>query len=424
MTGDWRLETSNVSAVKRLAVILSTIVLASLPLVASAQTVSEVVAGLDDGVYVAQGLSVSEGDLGNAVNRARNAGLGLYVVLLDENPGSGAAAFADSVLNQLGTGTVLVLSASSEGMSSSEFDQTAIERALDAGFAAGGGDTGYVNAVVDSITGTSSPSSGGGSGGGSGLIIMLVIVGGLVLLVWWVIRKSKKTSERRRGSLIGEARGEIKAQLDAMANTILDISDIVSASTSSEDNKYLDKAGVTYSAALESYEEANDLRALEDLSDRLDEARWQLDAASAISEGRPVPEKPKQKERPVCFFDPTHPNATETADIQTSSGTRTVRVCREDAERLRRGSQPQPRMINVEGRRVPAPMAPRSYGGGGMDWLEVFSMMAGGVGRAASYDWGGSRTRRAGRSTTRRTTRSRAPKAGRARAGRTRRRRR
>ena len=64
-----------------------------------------------------------------------------------------------------------------------------------------------------------------------------------------------------------------------------------------------------------------------------------------------------------------------------------------------------------------------------MDWLEVFSVMAGGAGQAASYDWGGSRTGRTHRRSMGRTARSgRAnaprPKVGRARAGRVRRRRR
>ncbi len=414
---------------KRLAVLLGTIALVLLPITAGAQTVSEVASDLDDGVFVADGLSADEGDLQDAINRARNAGFGLYVVLLDEDPSSGATAFADSVLNQLGSGTVLVLSASNEGMTSSEIDQTAIEAALDRAFEAGGGDVGYVNAVVDSIIGTPSSSGGSDSGGGAGFVVVLVIVGGLVLLVWWAIRRSSKASEKRRGDLIGEARREIKEQLDAMANTILEISDLVSASSSTEDNRFLETAGVTYSAALESYTAANDLTALEDLSDRLDEARWQLDAATAISEGRSIPEKPQEKERPVCFFDPTHRDAIEMADIETSSGKRTVRVCRADAERLRRGAQPEPRMINVGGRRVPAPMAPRSHGGGGMDWLETFSMMAGGAGQAASYNWGRSRAGRTTRRTAGGSARASratpaAPKAGRARAGRVRRRRR
>jgi len=401
--------------VKRLASLLPVLVLAVVPVVlvvvapssALAQTVSDVVAQLDDGVYVDSGLPADEADISEAVNRARNGGIGLYVVLLEDDPPSGATAFADSALNRLGTGTVLVLSASSEGMASDEIDQSQIEAALDRGFEAGGGDERYVNAVVDSLTGVS-------SGGGSGFLWLIIIVGGLVLLVWWVVRRSNKQSTQRRGDLVEEARQEIKNQLDVMANTILEISDIVSASSSAEDNDYLERAGVTYSEALESYEAADSLQALETLSDRLDDARWELDAALAIAEDRPIPDKPEKKERPVCFFDPTHRDTTELVDIDTATGTRTVRVCREDAERLRKGNRPDPRMINVGGRRVPAPMAPRSHGGGGMDWLDIFSVAAGGAGQAMSYDWGGSRApRRSARSSGKR-----------ARAGRTRRRRR
>jgi hypothetical protein len=409
--------------VKRLIVLLAGLVLAVAPAAALAQTVTDVVVELDDGVYIDAGLPASESDIRASVNRARNAGIGLYVVLLADDPASGAVSFAESILNQVRTGTVLVLSGSSEGMVSTEIDQAAIETALDRGFEAGGGDSGYVSAVVDSLIGTSS--GGSDDGGGSGFIIFIAIVGGLVLLVWWALRRSKQQSDERRGDLIGEARGEIKQQLDSMANTILEITDIVSASDSRDDNDYLEQAGATYSSALESYEDATSLRDLENLSDRLDEARWQLDAATAIAENRPVPEKPKKQERPVCFFDPTHRDATEMVDIDTSSGKRTVRVCTDDAERLRRGKTPDPRMINVGGRRVPAAMAPRSHGGGGMDWLDIFSMMAGGAGQVASYDWGRSRpsrtTRRSGSGSSRSVSRS---SGSRSRAGRTRRRRR
>ena len=74
--------------------------------------------------------------------------------------------------------------------------------------------------------------------------------------------------------------------------------------------------------------------------------------------------------------------------MRTAAGAKTVRVCAADAAKLRRGEQPQPRMIEVEGRQVPAPSAPRSYGGGGFSWLEVFAVIVGGMGSARSYDWG------------------------------------
>lgn len=225
------------------------------------------------------------------------------------------------------------------------------------------------------------------------MIWLIAIVGGMVLIVWFAVRKGKKSALTSSQKAMTEAKAEIRSQLDVMANTILEITDIVNATPDAQDDSYLRQASATYTEADDAYTAASDLRALEALSDRIDEARWQLDAAGAIAHGRPVPPQPPKEQRYVCFFDPTHPNATETAQITTPAGTQTVRVCAADAEKLRRGTQPQPRMIDVSGRRVPAPMAPRSYGGGGFDWLDVFTILAGGGGGGSgqSYDWGGSR---------------------------------
>lgn len=388
---------SNLLAVKKLASVSTALLFSALLIAAPAlaQDADSVAVELEQfGLYVDSGLDRNESEISDDVARARNAGFLFYVVLLEDDPAGGATTFADSLLNRLGVGTILVLSASDEGMVSNELTQDEIETALDRGFAGSesGGDEGYVSGVVDSITGTETPTAPvSGSGSGSGLLILVAIVGGLVLLVWLAIRKSKKSSHAANVRAVEEARTEIRSQLDAIANILLEITDLVSASTTSQDDTYLRQASATYTEAEESFGTATDLRALESLSDRLGEARWQLDAAAAIATGKEPPDKPAKEQRYECFFDPTHSNATETAEISTPAGKKTVRVCREDAEKLRRGTQPQPRMIDVEGRRVPAPMAPRSHGGGGFSWLDTFSILAGGAGQAASYDWGGSR---------------------------------
>jgi len=393
---------------------------------ALAQTPDEAAAAArDQGYYIEDGLGTSESRISDAVTRAAGEGSRFFVVILDDNPPVGAPTFAGAVLDRLGSGTVLVLSASQEGMESTEFTASKLESALDTAFDAGGGDAGFVDTVVSVLTGAAPESSGGSS---TGLFIMLGIIVLLVALVWWAIRRQKRSAEQSEGKVIAEARKEIKGQLDAMANTILDISDRVSVSDSKQDNAYLEAAGVTYGTALEEFETAMDLRSLESLSDRLDEARWQLDAAAALAYDRPVPPKPEKEVRHQCFFDPNHPQATEMAEIKTSAGTRKVRVCKDDAEKLRRGQQPEPRMIQVAGRRVPAPMAPRSHGGGGMDWLGAFSVILGGMAQKRSYDWSRSSRGTTGlfgtgtRSTSSGSSRSSAPK--RSRAGRSRRRRR
>jgi len=408
-----------ISTMKRLAALAAIALFLFPALPASAQTPDDVAQSVSDtGLYVAPGLEANTSSISASVTRARNAGVRMMVVLLDADPTGGATTFADAILDRVPGGTVLVLSATNEGMSSTEFGQADMQAALDAGFAAssqaasGEGDAAFVSATVDSLTGTTASGSGTNevsltsSGGSGGLIILVAIVGGFILIIWFAMRRSRKTAESGKKSAIDEARSEIKAQLESMANTLLDITDLVSASASSNDDTYLRQASETFTTASDSFETALDLTSLEALSDRLDEARWQLDAAGAIAAGKPVPAQPAKEQRYVCFFDPTHPGATETAQITTPAGSQTVRVCKDCAGKLQRGEQPQPRMINVGGQRVPAANAPRSYGGGGFDWLSVFSVLAGGMGQGAAYDWGRSSTRRRTGMVTRSTPRS------------------
>jgi len=381
---------------RRLLLVLALIgllVLVAVP--AGAQTPDQVATRVrDSGYWIDPGLPADPSRISAAISRAGNAGVRLFVVLLEDDPSGGATTFADAVLDRVGDGSVLVLSASSEGMASLDFDQSRVEAALDAGFAAGGGDVGYVDAVVATLTGVPADDGGDGTvdggGGGSktGLIVILVLVGGLVLLVVWAVRRQSKSAAKSKARAVDEARKEIKAQVDAMANTILEITDKVSLSETREDNQYLEQAGAAFTAASEGYEAASDLARLEEISDRLDEARWQLDAAAALAEGKAIPPRPVKEERHACFFDPTHGGPFEEAEVRTAAGAKTVRVCAADAAKLRRGEQPQPRMIEVEGRQIPAPSAPRSYGGGGFSWLEVFAVIVGGMGSARSYDWG------------------------------------
>lgn len=408
---------------RHLILALALVLLSASP--AAAATPAEAAASArDTGIYIEPGVDADPEAVSAAVSRAGNAGVRLFVVLLADDPSGGATTFADAVLDRIGSGTVLVLSETSEGAASTDFDREALERALDAGYEAGGGDAGYADAFGASLAGIDD----GGGGGGAGWIVFLAVVGGFVLLVVWAVRRGRTSAAAARERAIAEARAEIKAQIDAMANQILEIADRVKLSESAEDNAHLEAATATFAEASDEFEGAADLAALEALSDRLDEARWQLDAAEAIADGRPAPEKPAPEARHACFFDPTHPGPFEDAEITTASGKRLVKVCGPDAARLRKGTDPEPRMIQVGGERVPAAVAPRSHGGGGLDAGDIVSVAVGGA-VARSILWG-SRGRRAGTSRRAGGSASAGRSSGsgasgsRARAGRTRRRRR
>ncbi len=108
-----------------------------------------------------------------------------------------------------------------------------------------------------------------------------------------------------------------------------------------------------------------------------------LSSRGALHRRRPSPTLPA-----ACFFDPTHKPGTAEATLRTPAGEKEVRVCRSCAERLARGEQPEPRMIDVGGSRVPAAKAPRSHGGLGMGGLSVFEIILGGLAAAGAMRGG------------------------------------
>lgn len=346
-----------------------------------------------------------------------------YFVALADDPIEGADIFARDVLDRLPGGTVAVVSPHDLAAVSSDYSDEELNGALDEsiklfdtsypdGFRA------FANALSAMPTSTTAvpaagTSSGTSSGGGSGILVPLLFIGGFVLLVVFLVRRGKRSDEKVQEKRLAEARKEIRTQLDAIANRILELNDQIRLADNDEATAHFRDASATFDAAQDEFEKATTLVALETLSDRLDHARWQLEAADAITEHREVP--PEPKDRPAsCFFDPTHRGGTEEATITTPAGSKTVSVCHDCAEKLRRGEKPVPRDIIVGGKRVPAPMAPRSHGGGGFDWMNVFEVVVAGMAAKAQYrnraprrslgSMGGSRRTTPRRSSTRRTT--------------------
>ncbi len=356
----------------------------------------------------------------------------LYFIALADDPSDGADIVARDILNALPGGTLVVVAPSDLGAVSTEFSDATLNEALDASIDLF--DTSYVDGfrafaeelvtATVVVTTTAAPESSGG--GGTGILIPVVLIGGVVLLVLVLTRRGRKSDEKIQHRRLTEARAEIKTQLDTVANRILELSDQVSVADDDEATGHYRSATATFDEVQGAFEKAQTLADLEQLSDRLDTARWELEAADAITEGRPVPPEPEDHPA-ACFFDPNHRGGIEEASITTPAGSKTVSVCHDCAERLRRGEQPKPRDIIVNGRRVPAPMAPRSHGGGGFDWMNVFQMVVAGMGTAAQYRNRSPRRRMSLPLPTRsprRATATRSPKPTRSITGRARRRRR
>lgn len=304
-----------------------------------------------------------------------------YFIALAQDPPEGADVVASDILTVLQSGTVVVVGPTDLGAVSSDFTNAQLSDALDASITLF--DTSYVEGFREFADTLTAQKPASGSAGRGGLVILLLVIGFAAIVVV-VLRRGKKSDEQIQQRRLTEARSEIRAQLDAVANRILELNDQIDVAGNDEATGYYRAAASTFDEIRDSFDQAQSLSTLESISARLDVARWQLEAADAITEGRPVPEKPEERTA-ACFFDPTHRGGTEKATITTPAGSQTVSVCGDCAERLRKGEQPTPRQVRVDGRRTPIPMAPPSHGGAGVDLAGVFQMVVAGMGAAAQY---------------------------------------
>jgi hypothetical protein len=349
----------------------------------------------DQGFYVESGATADASRLGSLVSNVASRGYRVYLIVLASDPPGGSTTFADAILDRTGAGTAVVLSPGELGYSSTDFDAETLNTAADASLAAFDRDPvdGFTT-FADQLTVPSERpgDSGGGSpvgGVSTGLIVVVAVVVALVAVVAFVSWRSRRSERARAEGDVDEARREIQGQIAALANGILELSDRVGTSTDQRAKGYFQEANATYAAATDEVGAAKGLGELERLADRLDDARWKIEATRAILDGTPVP--PQPADRPACFFDPSHGAGVIQAGIRTPAGTKSVGVCRTCAEKLQRGEQPDARQIQVGGRAVPAPYAPRSYGGGGNQWLGPLSILLGSAARPVV--WGPSPVR-------------------------------
>ncbi|HUO45525.1 MAG TPA: hypothetical protein VM470_01695 [Acidimicrobiia bacterium] len=369
----------------RPATLILTLLLVGLP--AGAQSVGEIVDQLElRRYYLDQGVEAPVNDMEQLVTAYPQVS---FVALGDEWE-EGADALAADLLAILGDGTYFVRTPEEIGTVSSEYDDAALNAALDVVVATSGSD--YLIDFEEFAGALEAIPPGGGLPIGW---ILLVGVGGAVAFFVWRGRRQRTIDSEDR---LQEARNEIRSQMDVVANQILAMADDPRIDNHPQAREHFRVASEIFQAAEGRLEGVTNLGALEDLSDDLDLARWELEAGRAVTEGREPPPKPVDEKPPHCFFDPTHGAGTEQAELKTPAGSQQVWVCAADADKLRRGEAPQPRTIPMEGGQIPAPRAPRSHGGMGLDWLDVFSVIVGGMGSGLPYDWSGQRppTRRSG----------------------------
>lgn len=270
-----------------------------------AASVSEVVPQLQsDGYYIEPGSSASEDVVSDAVFEGRAAGGRLYMVVLSEEPPGGAPTFSDSVLDELGDGYVVTIAPETVGFAGdgSFWSAGEMNEAIDSSLT-GDTDDDVVELFMEELTGGGvTPGAGDGEpdessdgGGGLGWIWLLVIAGGLVL-VFTASRRGRRQREEMARRQLEKVRSMARSKLDEIANDIIEMEDEVELSGNPEVRSHYQRASATYSAALSEIQEAGSAKEMVDLVAKLDTAIWELDAAEALLDGKPVPPKPTPPE--------------------------------------------------------------------------------------------------------------------------------
>jgi hypothetical protein len=271
--------------------------LASLTLLAASP--GEVVPDLESqGFYIESGANATPGLIGDAVAEAGFSGGRLYVVVLSEEPVSGATFFADAVLDELGSGTVLTVAPETVGYASDGTSWSADE--LDGAVNAslnGTSDDDVVARFVASLTGA--PVGGGGTGSGgntdgsSGIIWLLVFVGGMAALFFYLRSRSRRTSATARAGRLAEFRTAAQEKLNAVANDILEMEAEVTMSENPEVQQHYNSASGKYADIVDRVNTVDDPEELLDLTYQLDTAIWELDVAEAYLDDKTPPKRPE-----------------------------------------------------------------------------------------------------------------------------------
>lgn len=261
------------------------------------------------GAYAADGASLTQGEVEAIHRNVRNAGGLLGVVVLADEPAGGATAYAEEVLNLApSVDDVIVVTPQEFGAVSAVVPT--IDAALvaaSAGFERGG-DAGLVAAYAsirydatldgaDVIAGAdgdiATPPTPPSTLWVVGFILLVLLVsGGIAVLMLRGFRKAKDEE------VVDLARDEVREDLTAMADTLLDLDAEVSLADETTRERWA-VASEIYTSAQDRLEQLDDLDALRDLDEEVELARWQLETIQSDLRGTTPPERPAPKPRPA-----------------------------------------------------------------------------------------------------------------------------
>jgi len=264
---------------------------------------------MQDGYFIEAGSDATVEVVGNAVSEARFAGGALSVVVLAEEPSAGATTFADAVLDQLvsDSGTVLVVAPDTVGWASKNdiWTNGQLDAALDASLDGSSSDD-VVSIFVSELLAPS-------SSGSSGILILVVIVVALGGAFAYFALRASKRQKREAAEQVQKLRSTAQLQIDAIANDILDLEDEIKISENAQAREHYSAAVDTYTTASERLAAMSSGRQIAKFNYELDLAVWRLDAAEAVLDDNPVPDKPD----PPAY---TPPPVLSEAQPQGSSG--------------------------------------------------------------------------------------------------------
>ncbi len=279
------------SQMRRLVIAFSFLLVAATP--------GDVVPQLESaGYYIEPGSSASEQVVSDAVFSGRSEGGRLYLVVLSQEPAGGATTFSDSVLDELGEGYVVTVAPETVGFAgdgsfwSADEMNSAIDASLD-----GDTDDQVVQLFISGLTGTGETPSPGdeqptSEGGGTSLWVWVVLAG-VGLLVYLAVRRSSRRQSERATSELEKVRAKAREKLGEIANDIIELEDEVQLSESPEIQAHYQRASSIYTATVALVDSSPSAKEMFEVVRQLDLAIWELDAAEALLDGKPIPEKPR-----------------------------------------------------------------------------------------------------------------------------------